>query len=292
MSIYLMNFFSTRKTGLHNARSVTGVLHDPFYEHNVILDSQSHVLRLTQRCHHVADCYVSHKTNALQKISNLTADRGSTFLQCAELESQLEETCKELRSSQLIIKLLYKEINESATEKPSRPTTTIPEYEPSVDATSTNRWSTIVSKRQYNRNKTRTSDNHCNQSTEIVNSYTMLHNLPETPNYQDRNEMPRFMEVTPTSTNNNNTMKNYRRIRNPTLTHHPRNTTQYLPPSHHELQDESRSDQNPNWIPTIVNGQVKQTKKETNLDSTINKRNYIHNLLSESTTKLLNSRAK
>lgn len=141
-----MNCFSTGQTGLHNARSVTGVSHDPFYEHTAILDSHSHVLRLTQRCHHVADCCVSHKTNALKKINNLTDDRGSTYLQCAELESQLGETCKELRSSQLIIKLLYKEINESATQKPPRPTTTTPEYEPGVNATSTTRWSTIVSK--------------------------------------------------------------------------------------------------------------------------------------------------
>jgi hypothetical protein len=120
----------------------------------------------------------------------------------------------------------------------------------------------------------------------------MLHNLPEMPNYQQRNETPGITEVTPTSTNNNNKRKNYKRINNPTVTsRHPRNTTQYQPPSHHELQHESRSDRNPNWIPTIVNGKVKQTKKNTNLESTINRRNYIHNLLSDSTMKLHNSRA-
>jgi hypothetical protein len=63
-----------------------------------------------------------------------------------ELVRQLEEKRKELSSSQLVIKLLYKEISESTTEEPSKLTSTIPECEPGVDATSTNSWSTTVIK--------------------------------------------------------------------------------------------------------------------------------------------------
>jgi hypothetical protein len=107
---------------------------------------------------------------------------------------------------------LYKEINDIATEKPSRPSNTISEYEPSVDATSTNRWSTIVSKRPYSRNKARKSDNrHNNQSMENANRYTLLPNLPETPICQEENGTPRFTEVTPVSPNNYVKKKNYRR---------------------------------------------------------------------------------
>jgi hypothetical protein len=118
----------------------------------------------------------------------------------------------------------------------------------------------------------------------------MLPNLPETPICQEGNGMPKFTEVTPISTDNFVKKKEYRRIINPPVTRPPRNTTQNHPPSHHELQDESRSDQNSNWLPTDVNDQVKQTKKDNNINSTINKLDYIHNLLSESTMKLLNNR--
>jgi len=41
--IILMSGFSARKTGLHNAMSVTGVLCDPFYVHTAILISHCHV---------------------------------------------------------------------------------------------------------------------------------------------------------------------------------------------------------------------------------------------------------
>ena len=129
-------------------------------------------------------------------------------LNCAELERQLEETRKELSSSQLIIKLLYEEISESTTARLSRPTSTIPECEPGVEATSTNSWSTIASKRQYNGNKTRSSGNHHKQPLETTNRYTMLHNLPVTPNYKEGNETMGRSEVTTTSTNNYNKVMN------------------------------------------------------------------------------------
>ena len=156
----------------------------------------------------MADYCLSCITNAPQKLKNQTKDRGYTCLNCAELERQLEETRKELSSSQLITELLYKVISESNTERPSRPTSTIPECEPGVEATSTNRWSTIASKRQYNGNKTRSSGNHCKQPLETTNSYTMLHNLLVTPNYKEGNETTGRIEVTTSSTNNYNKAMN------------------------------------------------------------------------------------
>ena len=65
----------------------------------------------------------------------------------------------------------------------------------------------------------------------------------------------------------------------------------YHPPNHYKLHREQRSDRNPNWIPTIVNDQVKQTKKDTDSGSTTKKSDYIRNLLNDFTTKLHNIRA-
>jgi hypothetical protein len=76
------------------------------------------------------------------------------------------------------------------------------------------------------------------------------------------------------------------------VTRHQRNTIQQLPPSHHEVQNESMSDRNSNCIPTNVNGQINPTKKDNNINSTHNKLDHIHNLLSESKVKLLNNKAK
>ena len=129
-------------------------------------------------------------------------------LNCAELERQLEETRKELSSSQLIIELLYKVISESTTERLSRPTSTNPECDPGVEATLTNSWSTIASKRQYNGNKTRSSGNHRKQPLETTNRHTMLHNLPVTPNYKEGNETTGRIEVTTSSKNNYNKAMN------------------------------------------------------------------------------------
>jgi len=57
---------------------------------------------------------------------------------------------------------------------------------------------------------------------------------------------------------------------NPLVTRHPRNTTQQLPPNHHEVQGESMSDHKANCIPKL---------------------DHIHNLLRESVVNLLNNKA-
>jgi hypothetical protein len=94
----------------------------------------------------MADCCGSRKPNSLQRIYNPVDNSGYSCLKCAELDSQLEETCKELSSSQLIIKLLYKEINDITMEKTPRPPNTVSECEPDVDVALSNKWSNIASK--------------------------------------------------------------------------------------------------------------------------------------------------
>jgi hypothetical protein len=58
------------------------------------------------------------------------------------------------------------------------------------------------------------------------------------------------------------------------------------------MQGELMSDQNLNYISTIVNGQVNLTKQDNETNSTNSKWDYIRNLLKESTVKLCNNKAK
>jgi len=186
---------------------------------------------------------------------------------CAEFDSQLEKTCKELSSSQLIIKLLYKEINDITTEKTPKPTNTTSECETGVDVALSNKWSSAASKRPYNKNKARNSDIYqVTQPIESANRYTILTKLPETTICQDGNVVPKITKVTRISTNNCMQKKIHGRIGNPLVTRHPRNITQQLPPNHHEVQGESMSDQKANCIPTIVNGPINPNKKDNNIN--------------------------
>ena len=65
---------------------------------------------------------------------------------CIKLVGQLDEACKELSSSQLIIQLLYKEISDITAEKMLKLTNTISEYNTNSDAVLSNTWSTVGSK--------------------------------------------------------------------------------------------------------------------------------------------------
>jgi hypothetical protein len=56
----------------------------------------------------MVDCSVTRKPNSLQWSYNPEDNSDRSYLKCAELESVLNETRKELGSSQLIIKLLHK----------------------------------------------------------------------------------------------------------------------------------------------------------------------------------------
>jgi len=52
------------------------------------------------------------------------------------------------------------------------------------------------------------------------------------------------------------------------------------------------SDQNSNCVPTIVNGQINPTKNDNNNNSANNNRDYILNLVRESTVKVLENKGK
>jgi hypothetical protein len=125
-----------------------------------------------------------------------------------------------------------------------------------------------------------------------TNRYAMLTNLPETTICHDGNGPPKIRKVTQISTNNYVKKKDFEKIKNPSDPHHPRNTIQQPPPSHHVVQSESMCDRHSNRIPTIVNGQINPTKKDNNINTTNSQLVHIHNLLSESTVKVLNNRAK
>jgi hypothetical protein len=106
---------------------------------------------------------------------------------------------------------LYKEVNDITLEKSLRPSNTTSDYEPNVDVSSSNIWSTIASNRPYKKNKTRTSDIYqITQPMKNANRYTILTNLPEMTIHQERNEAPTFMKVTQISTNNYMKKKDYR----------------------------------------------------------------------------------
>jgi hypothetical protein len=59
-----------------------------------------------------------------------------------------------------------------------------------------------------------------------------------------------------------------------------------------KMQDELMSHQNLNYIPTIVNGEVNETKQENEISSNCSKWNYIYKSLNESTAKLFEIKAK
>jgi len=129
-------------------------------------------------------------------------------------------------------------------EKMPTPTNTTSECKTGVDVVSPIKWSSVASKRPYNKNKARNSDIYqVTQAIESANRYTILTNLPETTICQDGNVAPKIMKVTQISTNNCVQKQIHGRIRNPLVTHHPTNTTQQLRPNHHEVQGESMSDQ-------------------------------------------------
>jgi hypothetical protein len=209
------------------------------------------------------------------------------------LESLLDETRKELSSSQLIIKLLHKEIIDITTEKMPKPTNTIPGYEAGGNVASSYTWSRVASKQPHNKNKARIPNTYqVTQPTETTNRYTKLTDLPDTTNCYDGYVMPKMTRVTQISTNNYKKKKEHRRIRHPSIIGHPRNTTKQPSTCHHEMISEQMSHQNSNYIPTIVNGQINPTKNDKNNNSANNNRDYILNLVRESTVKVLDNKAK
>ena len=116
------------------------------------------------------------------------------------MESLLDETRKELSSSQLIIKLLYKEINDISTEKTLKPTNSIPDHVAGGNVASSNTWSKVASKRTHSINKVRISDTYQKtQPIESTNRYVKLVNLPDTTICYDGYVTPKSTEVAQSS---------------------------------------------------------------------------------------------
>jgi hypothetical protein len=133
------------------------------------------------------------------------------------LESLLDEKHKELSSSQLIIKLLHKEIIDITTEKMPKPTNTIPGYEAGVNVASSSTWSRIASKRPH-KNKARIPNTYqVTQPIESTNRYTKLTDLSDTTNCYNGYVMPKVTRVTQTSTNSYTKKHEHRRIRRPSI---------------------------------------------------------------------------
>ena len=241
----------------------------------------------------MADCCETRKPNSLQRRYNTEDNSDQSCLKCVELESLLDEIRKELSSSQFIIKLLHKEIIGITTEKMLKPINTIPGYEVGGNVASSYTWSRVASKRPHNKNKARVPNTYqVTQPIETTNRYNKLTNLPDTTNCYDGYVMPKMTRVTQTSTNNNTKKKEHRRIRPPSVIRHPRNTAKQPSISHHEMISEQTGDQNSNFIPTIVNAQINPTKNDKNNNSANNNREYILNLVKESTVKVLDNKAK
>ena len=80
--------------------------------------------------------------------------------------------------------------------------------------------------------------------------------------------------------------------RNPLANRHPRFTTQELPQNHHKMQVELKCDQKTNCVPTVVNGQINQNKKDNNINRMNSRWDHVNNLVRETTAKVLNNKAE
>jgi hypothetical protein len=213
-------------------------------------------------------------------------------LKCDELAIQLEETRKELSSSQLIIRLLYNEINDITSAKSFKPINTNCECETGNEVNSTNKWSDIASKQMYKVRKA--SDFHTykiTQAIENVNRYSRLANLSEVDNCRDQKETSKIMKITKVPhipINNYVKRKEHGKIKNPAATLQPRNTIRQQTSNHQEGKDESMKDQMSSYIPTVVNGQVNPSKSVNHINITNNNQEPVQNLLKESTVQLIN----
>ena len=248
----------------------------------------------------MADSVVSQYTSSPQKTHKSTVNGDHCCLTCTELERQLEESLVELSSSQLIIKLLYKELKDITSVKMTKqPNVTQPnsttESDTTVDVTSSKTRSRVAFKHHHSKNKASNSIiNQGTQPPEDVNRYTILSNLSATDS-PDENKAPTNvinMKISQDSTYNGLQKTFRRRIRHPLSTSHPRKAAHQHPLISHEAHDESTYEHEANMIPTIVNGQIIATKKDTETNGIINKLDHIHNLVKESAVEVINKKGK
>jgi hypothetical protein len=99
----------------------------------------------------------------------------SKCFKCTDLENQLQEVCSELSSSQLIIKLLYKELKE-ATQKDEVRSTSVTKNRNQKDINFPTQWSAVGTKR-HNNNKTSVDWNYY----KMPNQYWLQINMKHYP---------------------------------------------------------------------------------------------------------------
>ena len=231
---------------------------------------------------------VVHDSRLEQFCHNQAYHRVHKCFNCVKLESQLKEAFLELSSSQFIIKLLYKELNE-ATAKHTSVRSAITENgvcEESVVATT---WSKVASKYSCGKNESVNSEMlQTWQPVPVTNRYSVLSNLPEST-IEDEAVPSRSEKLTQLSTNYYKKNREQRRTKNSLIKHHsaqrPPSPIYHVPGGDHVKN--YKTDPQPNRIPTLVNGQVSSDKKDGNSQCVSDNVSYIQFLLRESSRKLL-----
>jgi hypothetical protein len=102
------------------------------------------------------------------------------------------------------------------------------------------------------------------------NRYTILTDLSETIICHDEKLKTNLLEVPEISTNNYVEKKDCGRVMNLPSVRNPKKVGQQPTLNQHKVQSKPMDDQNLNYIPTVINGQINLTKKNNENNSAIN----------------------
>ena len=132
----------------------------------------------------------------------------------------------ELSSTQLIIKLLYKELNDSTTKQSSLSTKIFSESCVYEDSVLPSKWTTVASKDLYNSDKPRSLET-CQtcQPISVTNRYSALSSLSDNMACYDGIASPEIEKITWRSTNNDKRRKEHRSTTKPLINHRSRLST-------------------------------------------------------------------
>jgi hypothetical protein len=101
------------------------------------------------------------------------------------------------------------------------------------------------------------------------------------------------LETSEYATNSYVKRKDYGAIMNQLDAHHLKNVQEPTPPLH-GVQDKPMINQNLNYMPTIINGQINSTKKDNGneINNMNSKCDHLRNLVKESEVKLLDNKER
>jgi hypothetical protein len=177
---------------------------------------------------------------------------------CVTLESQLKEVLLELSSSEFVIKLIYKELNDAlAVYKPVRDAI-VGNGDCEKSALPTAR-SEVASKYSGGKNESVNSELlHSRRPILVPNKYAVLTDFPESTIGEDEIASLRREEVTQLCTNNYKKSIERRGVKNLLIKHRLVQRPSF--PSFHMSGNDHGSnninDSHPNYKPTLVNGEV------------------------------------